>query len=119
MKKIKDKNLEKILGEINFSLEQFLNQSYGSTIGQYKLIPFGSRARGEEDEFSDVDLMVILEDKICNFENRENIRDIIYDFSVKYPYLFSVMTVPKSFAQRYKGFPVFDSIEKEGIVIDY
>ena len=110
MKKIKDKDLEKILEEINSSLDEFLNQ-------QYKLILFGSRARGEEEEFSDVDLMVILDDEMSNFETKEKIRDIIHDFSLRYPYLFSVMIVSKSLAQRRKGFLVFDSIEKEGIVI--
>ena len=110
MKKIKDKDLEKILEEINSSLDEFLNQ-------QYKLILFGSRARGEEEEFSDVDLMVILDDKIANFKTKEKIRDIIHDFSLKYPYLFSVLIASKSLAQKRKGFLVFDSIEKEGIVI--
>jgi predicted nucleotidyltransferase len=110
MKKIKDKNLEKILEEINFSLGEFLNH-------QYKLILFGSRARGEESGFSDVDLMVILDDNMSNFETKEKIRDIIHDFSVKYPYLFSVMIVSKSLAQKRRGFLVFNSIEKEGIVI--
>ncbi len=110
MKKIKDKILEKILREIDLLLKRFLN-------GEYKLILFGSRARGEESEFSDVDLMVILDDKISNFETKEKIRDIIHDFSLKYPYLFSVMIVSKSIAQKRKGFLVFDSIEKEGIVI--
>lgn len=110
MKKFKDKNLEKILGEIHSSLDEFLDQ-------QYKLILFGSRARGEGDEFSDVDLMVILDDKISHFETKEKIRDIIYDFSLKSPYLFSVMIVSKSLAQKRKGFLVFDSIEKEGILI--
>jgi len=119
MKKIKDKNLGKILGEINSSLAEFLDRSYGSKFGQYKLILFGSRARGEEDEFSDVDLMLILDDKMSNFETKEKIRDIIHDFSLKYPYLFSVMIVSKSLAQKRKGFLVFDSLEKEGITINY
>ena len=112
MKEIKDKNLEKILEDINFSLGEFLNH-------QYKLILFGSRARGEEGEFSDVDLMVILDDKMSNFETKEKIRDIIHDFSLKYPYLFSVMIVSKSLAQKRRGFLVFDSIQKEGITINY
>jgi predicted nucleotidyltransferase len=110
MRKIKDKQLEKILGQINSLLHKFLNH-------RYELILFGSRARGEENEFSDVDLMVILDDKMSNFETKEKIRDVIHDFSLKYPYLFSVMIVSKSLAQKRRGFLVFNSIEKEGIVI--
>lgn len=109
MKHIKDKNLRKILGEINISLDEFLNK-------RYQLVLFGSRTRGEEDEFSDVDLMVILDDGICNFETKEKIRDIVYDFTLKSPYLFSVMIVSRSLAQKRKGFLVFNSIEKEGII---
>ncbi|MFQ6003758.1 MAG: hypothetical protein ACE5KJ_08425, partial [Candidatus Zixiibacteriota bacterium] len=47
-------------------------------------------------------------------ETKEKIRDIVHDFSLKYPYLFSVLIASKSPAQKRKGFPVFDSIEKEG-----
>ncbi len=110
MRKIRDKVLIKILGEIKSLLSQFLE-------GKYQLILFGSRARGEESEFSDVDLMVILDDNIYDFEIKEKIRDIIHDFSLKYPYLFSVLIVSQSLAKKRKGFLVFDSIEKEGIVI--
>jgi predicted nucleotidyltransferase len=110
MRKIKDKRLGKILLEINSLLSEFLE-------GTYQLILFGSRARGEESEFSDVDLMVILDDNTSNFETKEKIRDIIHDFSLRYPYLFSVMIASKSIAQKRKGFLVFDSLEKEGIVI--
>jgi len=110
MREIKDKNLKKILEEINSALGKFLNQ-------QYKLILFGSRARGEDEESSDVDLMVILDDEISNFDTKEKIRDIIHDFSLKHPYIFSVLIVSKSLAQKRKGFLVFDSIEKEGFMI--
>ena len=110
MREIRDKRLEKILLEIDSLLSELLE-------GKYRLILFGSRARGEETEFSDVDLMVILDDQTCNFETKEKIRDIVHDFSLKHPYLFSVMIVSESIAQKRKGFLVFDSLDKEGIVI--
>jgi hypothetical protein len=40
MTKIQDKNLQRILGKVNTSLDEFPNQ-------QYKLILFASRARKE------------------------------------------------------------------------
>jgi|GEM_PF-5616081 len=110
MKKIKDKNLGEILLKINSLLNQFLS-------GKHQLFLFGSRARGEGEVFSDVDLMVVLEDKIANFQTKEKIREIIYDFSFKSPYLFSVLIASKSLAEKRKGFLVFDSVEKEGILI--
>jgi predicted nucleotidyltransferase len=110
MRKIRDKKLGRILLEIDSLLSELLE-------GKYQLILFGSRARGDETEFSDVDLMVILDDDTSNFETKEKIRDIVHDFSLKCPYLFSVMIVSKSIAQKRKGFLVFDSLEKEGIVI--
>lgn len=110
MEKIKDKKLEEILLEIDSLLNQFLE-------GKYQLIIFGSRSRGDEDEFSDVDLMVILDDQLSNFKTKEKIRDIVHDFSLKYSYLFSVMIVSKSLAEKRKGFLVFNSIEKERIFI--
>lgn len=110
MRRIRDKRLGRILLEIDSLLGELLE-------GKYQLILFGSRARGEETEFSDVDLMVILDDEECNFENKEEIREMVHDFSIKYPYLFSVMIVSKSIAQERKGLLVFDSLDKEGIVI--
>jgi predicted nucleotidyltransferase len=110
IKKIRDEILVRILAEMNSLLSQLLE-------GRYKLILFGSRARGDASEFSDVDLMLILDDEICNFETKEKIRDVIHDFSLKTPCLFSVLIVSKSLAEKRKGFLVFDSVEKEGILI--
>ena len=110
MRKIKDRKLRKILKEIKAQLDEALK-------GDYQLLLFGSRSRGDWEKFSDVDLMVILNDAANNFQTKEKIRDIIYNFSLATPYLFSVIIVPESLADNRKGFLVFDSVEKEGIII--
>lgn len=110
MSKIKDKSLWKILVEIDSLLNRFLE-------GKHQLFLFGSTARGNGGMDSDVDLMVVLEDEVSKLPTKEKIREIIYGFSVKTPYLFSVLIVSRSLAEKRKGFLVFDSVEREGILI--
>jgi predicted nucleotidyltransferase len=110
MRRIRDKKLERTLLKIDSLLSQVVP-------GQYQLFLFGSRARGEATALSDVDLMVVLDDEAADFRNKEKIRETVYDFSVKGPYLFSVLIINKSLAEKRRGFLVFDSIEKEGILI--
>ena len=62
------------------AFEQFLNEldkSIGSEIE--KLVLFGSLARGEETEESDVDVLVVLEDKGL----KEKVFEISYDIMLE------------------------------------
>lgn len=107
---MRDKVLEEILNEIKGKLDKILGKNY-------HMILFGSQARGDQADFSDVDIMIILNDKASNFEAKEKIRDIIYEFSLNTPYLFSILIVPESLARERKGFLVFKAIEEEGVAI--
>jgi predicted nucleotidyltransferase len=82
-----------------------------------RLIIYGSYARGEEREDSDVDLMVVLPDEATDFQKEETVRDAAIDIGLENDFLFSVIVVTESQMKRFQGFKVFDSVEKEGMPV--
>ncbi|MFH1539440.1 MAG: nucleotidyltransferase domain-containing protein [bacterium] len=82
-----------------------------------RLIVYGSHARGEEREDSDVDLMVVIPDEEDHLEMKDRIRFAVYKHSLKTEFLFSALIVPESMTRKMKGFKVFGEVEKEGMLI--
>jgi len=82
-----------------------------------RLIIYGSYARGEEREDSDVNLMVILPDALKTFEIEDNVRNVIYDAGFNLDMHFSVMVVSETQARKHAGFMVFGGVEREGIAV--
>lgn len=84
-----------------------------------KTILFGSYARGEEEPDSDVDMLIIADDKNRNLE--KSIGDIAYkimwdnDFNP----LLSIMVVSEvEFKKFYNlGYSFYENVEKEGILL--
>lgn len=85
--------------------------------GETQLILYGSYARGESREDSDVDLMVILPDAVMTPEFQEIVADAIFETGLETDFLFTPLIVSESQARRFTGFKVFASVEKEGIPV--
>lgn len=60
-----------------------LVQQIKDNLGVKKLILFGSRARGEADEYSDIDLLVLTENP-RNFSDRDKLADVSSEINVDY-----------------------------------
>jgi len=82
-----------------------------------RLIIYGSHARGEEREDSDVDLMVVLPDALKTFENEDLLRDAIYDIGFDNGFVISVLVASESHVKNMNGFMVYGSVEKEGVLL--
>jgi len=82
-----------------------------------RLIVYGSYARGEAREDSDVDLMVVLPDAMFEFAVKDRIHDAIFDIGFDAGFLLAPMIVSESVARKYEGFKVFASVEREGITV--
>ena len=82
-----------------------------------QFIIYGSYARGEEREDSDVDLMVVLPDEKASYEIQDRIRNVIYDAGFEMEKHYSVMVVSESQARKHSGFMVFGNVEREGIAV--
>jgi len=108
MERVTDERLREALAEIKRALIERIGPDF-------RLILFGSRARGDADPDSDVDLMAILPDEAYTVPMREAVRSTVYNFALEYDYVFSVIVVSESIAAEHAGFMVFEAVEREGL----
>ena len=108
---IKNGNISKIRPVLN-EVKQVLLKLYGDKL--VDVILFGSYARGDEHEESDIDVAVIIEGNVNPVEEIERINKFIYDLDLKHDVLISVHPISK---QRFLKGHLFMShdLKKEGI----
>jgi predicted nucleotidyltransferase len=78
---------------------------------------FGSRARGDEDEYSDMDVFIEIES--LNKDLKEKISDIIWEVGFEYfivisPLIFTRDEIEKS---PLKASPIVKNIIEEGVIV--
>ncbi len=100
------------------ALENFthiLRNKFGDQI--LEIIIFGSKARGNSQKSSDIDIMVIISNN--DWRIVDQIRNIGYDLDENIDYRFSIQVVPESHVKYLKdhNFQFIRNVEKEGIVI--
>lgn len=84
-----------------------------------RLIVFGSKARGESREDSDIDIVVLIDNKTPEME--KSLEDIAYQ--VMWDYDFKPIISLKVFAESdynnalKKGFSFYQHVEKEGVLV--
>lgn len=85
-----------------------------------KVILYGSYARGDYKENSDIDIMVLTtltDDEIERIEN--SIFELAFDFEIKYGIDISVIVKNEEHFEYWLGaLPFYDSVNKEGIVLN-
>ena len=85
-----------------------------------KVILYGSYARGDFRENSDIDIMVLTtltDDEIEKIENR--IFDLAFDFEMEYGIDISVIIKNEDYFNYWLGaLPFYDNVQKEGIVLN-
>ncbi len=83
-----------------------------------QVILFGSKARGDDDEYSDIDLLLIMIHK-PHWKKKKAIVDLLFDVGMKYDVLFSFLCVPQ---QDWNGgifteFPIYKEITRDGVQV--
>jgi predicted nucleotidyltransferase len=92
-----------------------LKKLYGDNLS--RVILYGSKARGDATEDSDIDILVVLKKKIQNFSSeRKKVKEISWRLSYKYDLLLSIIIRSEQEYMR-KDTPLLMNIEKEGIVL--
>ncbi len=95
-------------------LKRELVQIYGPRFRQ--MILYGSYARGDAQEGSDVDILLVLEDAGDPLGERERLSEMLWQFALQYDAVLSVLPVDAGlFASRQK--PLFLNVKREGVVI--
>jgi len=77
---------------------------------------YGSKARGNFTEYSDIDLLILLNRKV-NTLIEEEIIGIVYELELKYGVIFDVLIEAKDLWQTpvSKEMPIYQNIKREGI----
>jgi len=80
------------------------------------IILFGSKARGTDDEESDIDLLVLTSRKLSRPEER-TIYDMLYEVELERAVIFNTMIVSSEEWTEgvYQVLPIRDEIEEEGV----
>ena len=100
--------LEGKIGVIITQLRKKIEKKYN--IRDMKL--FGSSARGDSSQDSDIDIMVKLPFVDRNIE--EDLFDMAYDLELEYDCLIDIIVLPEGLRA---PIPLYQNIEKEGIAV--
>ncbi|MGR3317126.1 MAG: nucleotidyltransferase domain-containing protein [Candidatus Anammoxibacter sp.] len=79
---------------------------------------YGSKARGEDGEFSDIDVLVLLNCKVNN-SLEEDVFSVAFQVELKYDVIFGIIVYSKDFwsSKLGKAMPIHWSVDKEGIPV--
>ena len=83
-----------------------------------EIILFGSKARGDHDAFSDIDLLLVTT-KALHWKEEKAIVEILFDIGITHDVIFTPLFVSK---EEWKGglfaqFPIYAEILRDGAVI--
>ena len=107
--KIKDSKIIKLLSELEEQLIKVFNDRLK------KVILFGSYAKGNNDDESDIDIMVLVDEKDLK-KYDDVILDLTVDLSIKYAILPSIFLENSENFLEYRNYrPLFRNIYEEGI----
>jgi len=95
-------------------IKNYLIEKYGERIKE--IILYGSYAREQFTENSDIDILVLVDDTLSPFEVRKNISDLLLDILLDEGELVSVIVLPESFFENY-NYPFMINVKKEGVKI--
>ncbi len=81
-----------------------------------EVILFGSKARGDDDPDSDIDLLLVMTRPI-HWRERQAIIHALFDLGMKYDVIFSILdTTESEFGEGiFTAFPIYQEIKKESV----
>ncbi len=83
-----------------------------------RVILFGSKARGDSDESSDIDLLLITTNPL-HWREEKAIVDVLFDLGIEYDVVFTPLFASLEEWDRgmFREFPVYRNIVEEGAVV--
>lgn len=81
-----------------------------------EVIIYGSKARGDDEELSDIDLLILVESQI-NRNLKEEITEITYDIELKYDVVFGIIVENRGFwkSPLANAMPLHWNIDRDGV----
>ena len=97
---------------------QLIKDSVRSTAPQATLILYGSYARGDYNEDSDIDLLILIDKEKITRDDKIKITYPLYDIELENGILISPKVYSKKFWQtEHKVTPFYENVNREGIVL--
>jgi len=96
------------------ALKKYLIKHYGGKIKQ--VVVYGSFARNEATEESDIDILIVIADDLHPYNVRQNLSDILLDILLENNELISIIVVVES-DFRNSSSEFLSTVKKEGILI--
>lgn len=114
---MKKKDLHTLRENDKISIDEFKN-SVAAKFPAAKFILYGSKARGDDNEFSDIDILVLLNQEITT-KIEEEIFDIGFEIGLTYNIVFGIVVENDTFwnSPISKAMPFHWMVLKEGIKI--
>lgn len=109
--KKKGQDLKKIERTLSIIREHILKIK-----GTQQVILYGSYAKGEAKEDSDVDILVVVDDDLDPGKVEKELDDFLFDILLKENKLISLIVVKKMMFDTYRS-PLLLNIKEEGIII--
>lgn len=118
MKILRGEKINKILSSNEINAIYELKNKLLKRFSEVELILFGSKVRGDFEEFSDIDILILV-DKNVDQRLKDDIIEIAYDIELKYDIVFGfIIENKKSWrSSRYKVMPIYQNVEREGIIV--
>jgi len=112
---------------MNYLLKNKLNENERKALTELKkslkkdyqvseIVLYGSKARAESDTESDIDVLVVLDNKVDD-ALREKIFNLSFEIELKYDVVFGILIEQGNFwsSSRAKSMPIYWNIKREGI----
>jgi len=96
-------------------LRAYLQAVYGEDAPRMML--YGSEARGDAKEASDVDVLLIYQHAISRGEEIRRLGDVLADLNLTYNLLISVLPIAETEYQSATG-PFWANVRREGVVLE-
>lgn len=104
--------------QVDYELLQRCKRAIQKTVPDAQLILYGSRARGDANDNSDYDLLVLVNGPV-DWRFERLIRDSLYDLELESDKILSVQVLPLSKwnSPVYRIMPFRNNVEREGLKI--
>lgn len=110
--------LQKKLSKKEKKAIQGLKEQLKKDFSVKEIVLFGSKARGDSDAESDLDVLVVLNDEVDD-DIRKKVFSLSFELELKYDVIFGILVEQKDFwdSPRGRSMPIRWNIDKEGIEV--
>ena len=95
-------------------LKERFQELYGERLVQ--MVLYGSQARGDAEDGSDIDVLIVLKDEVNPSSELQNAGDTIYDISYRHDVVVSCVFVSEERYARGEG-PLIRNVRREGLSV--